>query len=414
MEGFIVDEMFKGTQSKKRKPFTRKSNHNGLLEDNDKYLRMILAIMKDIELIINTAVNRQKLYSTICMKLIENRHYRYVWIGLYSDRRLSREVAIAQTTLDPLQKKRYRDDINKTFKNQHIYYDDLHLSEGGAPIRKKKNSGLGFSLMIPIKEPGEQSKPLGMIAIYSNREHGFVQKELDMLTELADSIGTAIKYDEMEQQMLVTDHKSTADNMIGNIAHKWRQPINELGLILQDLNDAYYNNELDGAYLKKSTKDGMEILNYMSETIDTFRNFLPGERQKNAFQLIDVVNESLAVVGDYLKTLNIDIEVTEQHSARITGYYGEMSQLLVGILNHSREAILRNQPDKPIIQIRIFEEDGNAVLTVENNGGQFIEDLYGTSWGLYSSKSIIENGMNGKVILSKTMGGTRFRVEVPV
>jgi signal transduction histidine kinase len=393
-----------------------KKIHRKLQPENDteKYLRMVTAIMKDLTLIISTVKNRQKLNRSICQKLIENKHYRYVWIGLFTDRRLTNEVSMGQLSLNPLQRKRYQNDIYQTLKNRHLYYDDLQLTGQGLIADKREDAELGYSMMIPLNDPNDQRRTLGMMVIFSKRDSGFVHRETELLIKLAASLSAAIKHHEMEQKMLINERQAATDEIVGNIAHEWRQPINELGLILQDLNDAYHSNELDAAYLEKSIKEGMDLLKNMSGTIDHYRDYYSGGRQKSPFLLGEVVSQSLAVVGKYLKDLGIAVEVDEQDPVSINGYSGEFGQLLVNLLNNSREAILQNKPENPIIHIKLFKEEGQAVLTVENNGGIFTEDFHGTGWGLYNSKSVIENAMNGKVTAVHTLEGTRFRVEVPL
>ena len=214
--------------------------------------------------------------------------------------------------------------------------------------------------------------------------------------------------------------------MIGNIAHQWRQPLNSLGLILGDLEDAALYGECDLPYIQTAVGKSKNIIQKMSSTIDDFRHFFRADKSHGPFNLRQVTDECLNLVEAGMKSHNIDIVVKCDHDVVVVGYANEYSQAVMNILSNAREAIVeQNRTDGKIV-IEIGEEDGFGVHSVTDNGGgipsevlpkifepHFTTKEQGVGIGLYMSLISIEKNMRGKINVENVAGGARFSIVMP-
>lgn len=215
--------------------------------------------------------------------------------------------------------------------------------------------------------------------------------------------------------------------MISNIAHQWRQPLNAIGLIVQNLREAYAMEQVNEKYVKTKVGKIMDLIHYMSQTIDDFRNFFMPDKEKQVFNLFSVVEKALSFVEPAFKSHNIELEKNLSNDLECVGYPNEFTQVLLNLLNNSKEAVIRNNNGKGKITVELFKEDSAKVLLVKDTGGGVPDDIQnrifqpyfttreesgGTGIGLYMSKTIIEKNMGGKISFRNIEGGAEFRIEI--
>jgi len=233
---------------------------------------------------------------------------------------------------------------------------------------------------------------------------------------------------EKERMLLQQSRLAALGEMISNIAHQWRQPLNELGLIVQELPMMYEKGNLDRDYLKASVAKFMKLLSHTSRTIDDFRNFFKPDKEKVTFKVQEAVEKTLSLVEESFRQLRITITVTAAGEPVINGHPNEFSQVILNILFNARDAFLARKDDRPrAIAIEIFSEGGRGVVTVADNAGGIPEEILdkifdpyfttrgpnqGTGIGLYMSKIIIEKNMPGRLSVRNTAEGAEFRIEV--
>ncbi|QEM68718.1 HAMP domain-containing protein [Geobacter sp. FeAm09] len=231
-----------------------------------------------------------------------------------------------------------------------------------------------------------------------------------------------------KDQMLVQQNRQAAmGEMISNIAHQWRQPLNVVGGIVQNIQLSYESGHLDRESLEFEVREAMDAILYMSRTIDDFRNFFRPGKDKAVFSLNQVVATSLELVGASLRNSGIAIDLEQEGEVSAEGYDNEYSQVLLNIINNAKDALLAHGGDDPRIRIRVFGDNGHSVVTVRDNGGGIpdsilpkIFDPYfttkepgkGTGIGLCMSKVIIEQNMGGKLTACTVDGGAEFRIEL--
>jgi len=232
---------------------------------------------------------------------------------------------------------------------------------------------------------------------------------------------------EKEQILIQQSRQAALGEMIGNIAHQWRQPLNTLGLTIQQLLLFYDLNDFDREFLEKGVTNSMELIQHMSRTIDDFRNYFKPDKEKAEFKVREAIENTLSLMEGSLKNPQISIDIVEKDNPVIYGYRNEFAQTLLNILTNARDALVEREVDDPRVTITIKDEDGSAVVTVADNAGGIPEEIIGrifdpyfttkgpqmgTGVGLFMSKTIIEKNMGGRLSARNTGTGAEFRIEV--
>jgi len=233
------------------------------------------------------------------------------------------------------------------------------------------------------------------------------------------------KYREQEQIMIQRSRMADMGEMIGSIAHQWRQPLNALALHIQDLEDAYDYDELDRDYLQNMIERSMQQIDYMSETIDDFRNFFAPAKASEPIVLQKSIEELERLFGAQLKSHNITLTIEIESSIpEIMGYKNELQQVFINLLNNAKDAIKENGE----IHIKASSLDEDIFISIEDSGGGIpdailhkIFDPYfttkhkskGTGIGLYMVKTIVEK-MGGEIEAYNIPNGARFNLHLKV
>jgi len=232
---------------------------------------------------------------------------------------------------------------------------------------------------------------------------------------------------EKEAMLIQQNRMASMGELLMNIAHQWRQPLNILALVVQEL--AMQHRLGSGKEeLEKNTGKAMEVIAHMSRTIDDFRNFFKSDQQRVDFKVHEAVGKMIAMVGGSFRELKLPIEVAGDEELLASGYPNEFSQVLLNILTNALDAFLENEVPEPCIVIRLFREGERGVVTIADNAGGIPEKVIGrifdpyfttkgpdkgTGIGLYMAKSLIENHMHGSLTVRNFGGGAEFRIELP-
>ena len=255
-------------------------------------------------------------------------------------------------------------------------------------------------------------------------------KELEVLNQsLEEKVKEEIEKNREKEQLLVQKSKFIAlGEMISNIAHQWRQPLSELSSILMFIKFKYSINALDGETMETKSKEADKVLEYMSHTIDDFRNFFMPKKEKEEFSLLKSVEIVMNIISSALANYNIKISISINENIKITTYLNEYKQVLLNIINNAKDVLIEKNIENPLIQIHAFEDSNYIVLYIEDNGGGILvepkgkifepyfttkEDSHGTGIGLYMSKIIVEKNMKGKLKVKNIKNGAQFAIYIP-
>ncbi|GAB7025147.1 sensor histidine kinase [Geotalea toluenoxydans] len=230
-----------------------------------------------------------------------------------------------------------------------------------------------------------------------------------------------------DEMLILQDRLAVMGEMINNIAHQWRQPLNSLGLLTQQLPIFYDSGKLSREFLVENTVKGMELIQHMSRTIDDFRNFFRSDKEKVTFSINQLTARTLSLVEKSFKDQKIGIALILEGDPILTGYPNEYAQVLLNIFMNARDALLDRNVDDALISIHAFAEGGKTVVTITDNAGGVAEEIKGklfdpyfttkgpdkgTGIGLFMSKTIIEKNMGGRLTVRNTGNGAEFRIEV--
>ncbi len=263
--------------------------------------------------------------------------------------------------------------------------------------------------------------------------------ELSLLTDhfraTAESLGERIQQVKEEtdrrllsERALVQQSRFAAmGEMIANIAHQWRQPLNGLSVVLSNVRDAHRFGETDPASLEREFATGNLLIQKMSSTINDFRDFFRPGKEPAAFSALEQVRRSLTMVEPTFAAAGIRLQVDVVEDVMLLGFPNEYSQVLVNLLTNAKQAIKEHGTGPGLVTIRLERQGPKGCLTVQDNGGGVREDVLerifepyfttresGTGIGLYMSKQIIEANMGGQILVESVEGGAAFKVLVPV
>ncbi|HEY3307733.1 MAG TPA: transporter substrate-binding domain-containing protein [Desulfuromonadaceae bacterium] len=251
-------------------------------------------------------------------------------------------------------------------------------------------------------------------------------EEINSLLE--ERIFKAVSELRHKDQILIQQSRlASLGEMINNIAHQWRQPLNNIGLIVQNLELSLQTGNLSDEELSKELNSAIGVVVHMSQTIDDFCNFFRHDKQKRDFVVNHVVARSLELISASLGSKGIQVEVAADQDVTAIGFQNEYAQVLLNILSNARDAFAEQVVDDPRISIGISSQDNFSVITIRDNGGGIDEKILplifdpyfttkepgkGTGIGLYMSKVIIEKNMNGRLSAKNIDGGVEFRIEL--
>jgi len=256
------------------------------------------------------------------------------------------------------------------------------------------------------------------------------QRQLEEFNEdLEQRVVDAVLESRKKDQILIQQGRQAAlGEMISNIAHQWRQPLNILGLVVQGLQMTYGREEFSKESLDASVNKAMGLISHMSQTIDGFSSYFKPDKEKKPFKVNLAVSKTLYLIESSLKELDIDIKTIIAADTDINGYANEYSQVLFNILLNCRDAFEGSNIDRQrVITITVFKENNRSVVTIADNAGGIPEEVIdkifdpyfttkgpdkGTGIGLYMAKTIIEKNMEGRLAVRNTADGAEFRIEV--
>ena len=248
-----------------------------------------------------------------------------------------------------------------------------------------------------------------------------------VLNEANKGLASAVKVkteENLKQQQLLQEQSKLAamGEMIGAIAHQWRQPLNALGLSIQNLEYDFSDGHVDEAFIHRYVKKNKETIGFMSQTIDDFRNFFRVDKIKEEFGVKKAIEETLSIQEASLKKHNIIVKITGD-DFNIYGFRSEFQQVILNIITNAAYELKHSEIANPTIDIVLAD----YMISLIDNAKGIPEEIFdrifepyfttkeqgeGTGIGLYMSKIIIEENMEGTLtVINLKEGGASFIID---
>jgi signal transduction histidine kinase len=241
------------------------------------------------------------------------------------------------------------------------------------------------------------------VLIYKNR----LKEKLNI--KLQRKVEEAVKDIQKKDRLLANHSKLSAmSEMIGAVAHQWRQPLNALALNIQILPDLK-----DDEKFEKIINKNLKIIEFMSNTIDNFIDFFKSTEDITNFSVKSAINETVELIEAQLKSKNIKIYIKGE-DFYIKGNKNQFRQVILNLINNSKEAFT-NQENKEI-EI-VLKNKLKKIYILDNAGGinsEIIERIFepyfttkdsGSGLGIYISKVILEKYFNANLNIKNTKKG---------
>lgn len=221
--------------------------------------------------------------------------------------------------------------------------------------------------------------------------------------------------------------------MLSAIVHQWKIPLIELSVVAHKIKRYYEKDKLNESNMDDFFNTIMKQIIYMGDTIDGFREFIKPSNKPVKFDIHKGITEIETILDASMKYNNIIIEYKNELDSEyvLYGYPNEFKQVLLNIINNSKDSITQYRQVSKIAKIKIllYRKSDKIYITVRDNGKGFCEDIIphvfeaffstkkdgnGDGFGLYMAKLIIENKMNGSIKASNTKDGAKIEIQLPL
>ena len=242
------------------------------------------------------------------------------------------------------------------------------------------------------------------------------------------TISVAYKYNSLKKQnksfenmLLQQSRLAKSGEMIANITHQFRQPLNNLSYILINLKKRFENKKLDEVYFDKKVKQANDQLDFLSKTIEDFKEFYDPSKEKENFSIKESIENVITILSADLKKRNIDFNLifNTNENIELYGIKNELSQVLLALISNSNDALINTY--EPYIHLEISSTNAEVIIKIRDNAGgikeKFIDKIFdpyfstkesGTGIGLYLVKLIVEESFKGKIEVKNEKEGVEF------
>jgi len=233
------------------------------------------------------------------------------------------------------------------------------------------------------------------------------------------------KNKEQERQNFQKNKLAQMGEMIGMIAHQWRQPLAVISATSAMIELKASVNRLTDDVAMKKAQNISRYSQHLSETIDDFRSFFKPNKEKAKASYDEIISSVLGIIEVSIITKNIQLIQELNCHETFTTYPNELRQVVLNLVKNAEDALLEKEIETPCIKVLTYTEEGRYILEVSDNAGGIEEGIMdrifdpyfstkkakeGTGLGLYMSKTIIEEHCGGELHALNSSDGAVFRI----
>jgi two-component system, sensor histidine kinase and response regulator len=239
------------------------------------------------------------------------------------------------------------------------------------------------------------------------------------------------QFKNIEQQLIQSEKMASLGTMIGNIAHQWRQPLSVISTAASGIEVQTRFGKLCEEDLIKFVRNIITNAEFLSDTIDTFRDFIKEDKSVSEQVVQNILDNTLTILTPTLHNNYIKLHNKINYSPQITKLMskGELAQVITNLINNAKDILLQKKIEKPEITLSCTLQKEIIVITVEDNAGgvphEIIDKIFepyfttkhqsmGTGLGLYMSHKIVAESLHGKLSVSNSKNGAVFTIEIPM
>lgn len=297
-------------------------------------------------------------------------------------------------------------DMWSKFENQNSWNGDI--------LNKKKNGEIFWvrSHISPLYD--------------KNKSHiGYISSRVD-ITSLKE-VG--------KQDMLIKSQEKLAilGDMFGAISHQWKQPLQIIAITMANIKMKLELGILEDSDVSKCADNIDDTVQYLSDTMDTFKHYVQGKKELKNFPIQDELHKVVSILEPIMKSkgINLKCNYKEIENIYVKMFTNELSQVIMVLLNNAKDVLLEKSVEKPWVNLMLSSDEANnkVCITVEDNAGGIPDEIStkmfnkyfttkddsnGTGLGLYMSKEIVEDSLNGKIWFKNTANGAKFYIDLPL
>ncbi len=318
------------------------------------------------------------------------------------------------------------------FREKHDCICDFFLNEKGKNYLQKnmgeltwfeymeQNQGMTFQVKIDDKQ--QQSHIFYIEFDMHNKiyEDNFILTFID-ITHLKN----------VESQLLYSEKMASLGNMIGNIAHQWRQPLSIISTCASGIHMKQQYGLLQEGDIEKNMDYIVQNTQYLSETIDTFRDFIKDNDSKEitTVNINEAITSVLKIMEATLKNNYIEVVFEPKDNIERNMAKGEFTQVITNLINNAKDVLKERKVKEPKIYIETQKNNDEILITVEDNAGgideSIIDNIFepyfttkhksmGTGLGLYICHKIIVESFEGDLTVKNSVKGAVFSIRIPL
>ncbi|MDD2888076.1 MAG: ABC transporter substrate-binding protein [Aliarcobacter sp.] len=311
----------------------------------------------------------------------------------------------------------------------HIIKEKLQFNQEPYEMTFIKKDGTKFDALVKGHQI-DGTKNIRISTIIDISELKNTQRKLKKLNiDLEQKVQEELEKNKNQQMIIFQQSKLTEMGMMLNmIAHQWRQPLNNISLMVNTIILKQKKDHLTIENLDRFKSNFQEQINYLSNTIDDFKNFFKPKKEKELFILRDSILTTYSLVKPIFDKNQIQLNFNIDSKISYFGYKNEFSQVILNIINNSKDALIEKNIENKLIDIFVSLSQKDIIITIQDNANgvknsdlEKIFELYystkkslnGTGLGLYISKIIIQEHFNGAIIASNKNNGLEIIIKIP-